>query len=126
MLASPESSTVYCVSLSNSACGDSACTNVIVDYNCGEVVVPTAFSPGSEDVNAFECVLGACVVNMHLRIYNRWGELVFESFDQESCWDGTHQRNNKPLNTGVFVYQLDADLIDGTQISEKGNITLIR
>ncbi|MEX1001441.1 MAG: gliding motility-associated C-terminal domain-containing protein [Crocinitomicaceae bacterium] len=126
VLASPTSSTVYCVNLSNGTCGDSACTNVIVDYNCGEVVLPTAFSPGIEGVNSLECVLGNCVVSMHLRIYNRWGELVFESVDQNNCWDGTHQKNGKILNTGVFVYQLDAELIDGTSITQKGNITLLR
>ena len=125
-MASPTESTTYCVNLSNGVCQDSACTLVIVEYNCGEVVVPTAFTPNSGDVNSMECVLGTCVINMQMRIYDRWGELVFESYDQNVCWDGSHMRNGKPMSTGVYVYQLDADLIDGTSVSQKGNITLIR
>lgn len=122
----PTQTETICVQLSNGTCSDTACTQIIVDYNCGEVVVPTAFSPNSEDVNALECVLGSCVTNMHFTIYDRWGELVFESTDQNNCWDGTHMRNGKAMSTGVYVYQLDADLIDGTSINQKGNITLLR
>jgi gliding motility-associated-like protein len=125
-MASPEVTTVYCVTVADGACIETACTTVIVEYNCGEVAVPTAFSPNSGDVNSMECVLGECVTGMHFRIYDRWGELVFESTDQSICWDGTHKRNGMPMSTGVYVYQLEADLIDGTSISQKGNITLIR
>ena len=122
----PTQTSTVCVVYSNGVCIDSACTQIIVDYNCGEVAVPTAFSPNSGDVNSVECVLGACVINMHFKIYDRWGELVFESLDQNTCWDGTHARNGKEMSTGVYVFQLEADLIDGTSISQKGNITLLR
>jgi gliding motility-associated-like protein len=124
--ASPEITTAYCVTVVDSGCVDTACTTVIVEYNCGEVAVPTAFTPNSGDVNSMECVLGSCVIDMHFRIYDRWGELVFESTDQNVCWDGTHKRNGKEMSTGVYVYQLDGQLINGETFSQKGNITLIR
>ncbi|MFT4601409.1 MAG: gliding motility-associated-like protein [Arenicella sp.] len=123
---SPTQTTTICVVYSNGVCSDSACTQIIVDYDCGEVAVPTAFTPNSGDANALECVLGTCVVNMQFKIYDRWGELVFESIDPNSCWDGTHIRNGKEMSTGVYVYQLEADLIDGTSVSQNGNITLLR
>ncbi|UKN01468.1 gliding motility-associated C-terminal domain-containing protein [Paracrocinitomix mangrovi] len=125
-IASPIETTTYCVSVYNGTCVDTACTTITVNYDCGELYVPTAFTPASDDVNSFECVLGGCVVDMHFRIYDRWGELVFESFDQEICWDGTHMRNGKMMSTAVFVYVLDATLVTGEQINKKGNISLIR
>jgi gliding motility-associated-like protein len=126
VLANPSSTSTYCVTYSNGTCQDTACTLITVDYNCGEVVVPTAFTPNSGNENSLECVLGTCVVQMNFKIYDRWGELVFESNDQGTCWDGNHMRNGKEMSTGVYVYQIDAQLIDGTNMSAKGNITLIR
>ncbi|MBD3637356.1 MAG: gliding motility-associated C-terminal domain-containing protein [Crocinitomicaceae bacterium] len=125
-IASPLSTTTYCVTAYNGTCSDTACTIVTVDLDCGEVYVPTAFTPSSGDDNAMECVLGGCIVDMHFRIYDRWGELIFECFDQNICWDGTHKRNGKMMSTGVYVYVLDATLADGQQINKKGNISLIR
>ena len=125
-IASPVETTTYCVIGYNGLCSDTACTTVTVDFDCGEVYVPTAFTPNSGDENSLECVMGGCIVEMHFRIYNRWGELIFESFDPEVCWDGTHNRNGKDCSTGVFVYILDAKLATGEDYNKKGNITLIR
>jgi hypothetical protein len=44
--------------------------------------------------------------------------------DQGDCWDGKF--NGKDENTGVFVYYVDAVLINGDKVSKKGNITLMR
>lgn len=125
-VASPIETTIYCVIGYNGTCSDTACTTVFVDFDCGEVYIPTAFTPSSNDDNSLECVLGGCIVNMHLRIYDRWGELIFESFDQNKCWDGTHTRNGKMMSSGVYVYILDATLATGENITKHGNVSLIR
>lgn len=124
--ASPSSTTTYCVIGYNGTCSDTACTTITVDFDCGDVYVPTAFTPNSGDVNSLECVMGGCIIDMHLRVYDRWGELVFESFGQETCWDGTHARNGKPMSTATFVYILDATLATGETMNKKGNVSLIR
>ena len=123
-LASPTETTTYCVTVNNSGCIDTACTVVIVDYNCGDVFVPNAFSPNDDASNNLECVYGSCITQMHFRIYDRWGELVYESSNLNTCWDGTYK--GKDLSTQVFVYLLDATLITGEKVSLKGNISLIR
>jgi hypothetical protein len=124
--ASPLDTTTYCVLVNNAGCVDTACTTVEVYYDCGDIYVPNVLTPLSGDANAFECVFGSCVTGMHFRIYDRWGELVFESTDQKYCWDGTHMRNGKPMSTAVFVYILDATLITGEEVYKTGNISLIR
>ena len=125
-IADPMQTTTYCVIGYSGVCSDTACTVVTVDFDCGEIFIPTAFTPASQDENSYECVLGGCIETMHFRVYDRWGELIFECFDQNICWDGSHMRNGKMMSTGVYVYTLDANLYTGETVNFKGNISLIR
>jgi gliding motility-associated-like protein len=59
-----------------------------------------------------------------MHIFDKWGNLVFETLDIEQGWDGTF--NGKPVNTGVYVYRMDATLKNGETLMESGNITLFR
>jgi gliding motility-associated-like protein len=61
---------------------------------------------------------------MELTIYNRWGEVVFKSDNQNDCWDGTHR--DKPINSGVFVYKLRVIDTLGVEHISSGNVTLVR
>tara|TARA_B100000508_G_scaffold141091_1_gene146315 strand:+ start:44220 stop:46166 length:1947 start_codon:yes stop_codon:yes gene_type:complete len=98
---------------------------VIVAVDFEEIVeVPSAFSPNNDGVNDFLHVLGVGIVNMEFRIYNRFGQLVFESTEVEDGWDGT--LNGEPLNQGLFVYTLTYDLVNGASGEKSGNITLVK
>lgn len=122
---SPTTTTTYCVQVTNTSnCTDSACVTVYVDMECDDVFIPTAFSPNNDGQNDFFYVMSNCISNMHLVIYDRWGEKVFETTDQNLKWDGSYK--GKPLNIAVFVYKLEADLVSGEHLSEKGNVSLVR
>ena len=69
-------------------------------------------------------MLENCIVEMEISIYNRWGEKVFESTNQNDCWDGTYR--NKVVNTGVFVYKLRTVNTEGEENIQSGNVTLVR
>ena len=58
------------------------------------------------------------------RIYNRYGELIFETRNPEEGWDGTF--NQVPINTGVYVYYVELDCYNGASTYVKGNVTLLR
>ncbi len=120
----PEETTTYCAAVSLNGCVDTACVLVTVDIVCGEVFVPNAFSPNGDGANETVKVYNNCIKTMVFRIFNRWGEVVFETTDPTAEWDGTFK--GKPLNSGVFVYTLNAQLIDGTEVDMKGNISLIK
>jgi gliding motility-associated-like protein len=105
-------------------CTDLACVKISIEINCGEVFVPSAFSPNNDGENDLECVYSNCFQGFYFEIYNRWGEKVFETSDKNICWDGTWK--GKELNSAVFVYRLEGILINGEQVSKKGNISLIR
>ncbi len=123
---SPSSTTAYCVTVTDTnSCTNTACVTVTVDLlDCGEIFVPTAFSPNSDGKNELECVLGDCIETFSFAIYDRWGEKVFITDNPKICWDGNYK--GKPMNTATFVYYLEATLTNGIQKNQKGNISLIR
>jgi gliding motility-associated-like protein len=124
-IASPLVTTSYVLVVTDSnGCTDTDNITVFVNYNCSDVFVPNIFTPNTDGHNDLECVRSKCIQTMIFAIYDRWGEKVFESNDQNKCWDGTYQGN--PLNPAVYVYYLEAILYDGTEIRKKGNISLIR
>ena len=111
-IASPTETTTYTVTVTtDDGCSSSDTILVIVEQPCTEVFVPTIFSPNGDNVNDIVCVEGSCIRDLDFRIFNRWGEIVFETKDPSECWDGT--QNNEPLNTGIFAYKVLIINVDG-------------
>jgi len=124
-VATPLATTEYCVRVTNSGgCVDSSCVIITVDATCGEVYVPNYFSPNADGVNDYLCVYGQCIQTMTISIYDRWGECVFTSTSPSQCWDGTF--HGQLMNTAVFVYYLQATLLNGQVVTQKGDISLVR
>ncbi len=86
--------------------------------------LPTAFSPNGDGENDILYVRGAAIRTLDLKIFNRWGQLVFETTSKEKGWDGTF--NGQPQPIEAYAYVLNATFIDGTTKLMKGNITLLR
>jgi gliding motility-associated-like protein len=61
---------------------------------------------------------------MTWKIYNRWGQLVFQTSDPDQGWDGKFRGALQPMD--VFAYTLEVEFTDGTRVTKKGDITLIR
>ena len=87
--------------------------------------MPTGFSPNGDGNNDFlEFFVGYDVEQFTLMIFDRWGNLVFETSTAGDYWDGYYK--GKLLNTGIYTYSLSYTLTEiGTQ-SKSGNITLMR
>lgn len=67
---------------------------------------PTAFTPDQNRINdIFIPGISCFITNYHLKIYNRWGGVVFESHDPTFGWDGTYQGNT--VQDGIFAWNLD-------------------
>lgn len=124
-VASPTETTIYTVTGSDDfGCTGEATVAILIQVVCGDIFIPTIFSPNKDGNNDLQCVMGNCISKMKYSIYDRWGEKVFETDDQTECWDGTFR--GKELNTGVYAYKFDATLVDGTFIEQSGNLTLVR
>jgi gliding motility-associated-like protein len=124
--ANPSQTTVYCVQGTDAnGCADTACMTVTVNTDCGELFIPTAFSPNDDHENDVLCIYGKqCIKEMDFIIYDRWGEKVYESTNPDDCWDGKYK--GEMMNSGVFVYYLNATMLSGQQVVKKGNVTLVR
>ncbi|MEO6327448.1 MAG: PKD domain-containing protein [Ginsengibacter sp.] len=95
----------------------SALINPLID-------VPSAFTPGKFGVNSIVKVKGFGITQMHWKIYNRWGQNVFESASQDLGWDGTFKGKIQPID--VYAYTLDVVFSDGKKFRKTGDITLLR
>lgn len=124
-VANPLEDKHYCVTATDAnGCSNETCMTLSVVIVCGEVFVPSAFSPNDDGENDILCVYSDCMESMTFTLFNRWGEKVYQTNNMSVCWDGTW--NGKPLNSAVFVYTLDGYLINGELIEQKGNVSLIR
>ncbi len=121
----PTVTTQYIVTASNSPyCKRRDSILVKVDFVCGDFFIPNVFSPNGDGLNDDVNIHGFCIATFNLKIFNRWGELIFQTTDKTLGWDGTHR--GKALDTGVFVYSVDGITIEKKPFSKKGNITLLR
>jgi gliding motility-associated-like protein len=124
--AQPNETIEYCVIGSNSAgCTDTACALITVIVNCKELFIPNVFSPNENSLDDKFCLFGVnCIENMTLRIFNRWGELIFMNEDPNTCWDGYYK--GELVMSGAYAYVLEATLSNGERIERKGSVQVIR
>lgn len=109
----------------NKGCYDTAVQQIDVLKSC-YIAVPTAFTPNGDGLNDYLYPLNAFKAdNMKFRVYNRFGQLVFETSDWTKKWDGTINGNPQP--SGTFVWYLQyTDRDSGKKIFQKGTSILIR
>ena len=90
--------------------------------------IPNAFSPNGDGLNDTFGAIGEGITEYNIQIFNRWGELIFESNDMRTRWDGKHRNEIVPM--GVYVYKIsargpDADGRSKKIISETGSVTVV-
>ncbi len=86
--------------------------------------VPNAFIPAQGGRNSIVKVEGFGISKMIWKIYNRWGQIVFQSNNKNSGWNGYYKGKLQP--TDVYAYTLDVEFTDGKKLRKTGDITLLR
>ena len=126
----PPLTTEYTVEVANEGgCKARDKVTVYVLCNNTNVFIPNTFSPNGDGANDIFYPRGSGVYSIKtLRVFNRWGEVVFEKTnfnanDVSSGWDGTFK--GKKLNPDVFVYTIDIMCENNTILNYKGNVALI-
>jgi gliding motility-associated-like protein len=105
---------------------------VMVEPVClaNDLFVPNTFSPNGDGKNDRFYPMGQGVSGLRfMRVFNRWGELVFEKTnfnanDPTAGWDGTYK--GRQLTPDVYVYIIGILCHDNKQVDLKGNVTLLR
>ena len=111
------------VAMNQFGCADTSCAQVQTLVN-PLLDVPNAFTPGRFGQNSVVKVQGFGIGSILFRIYNRWGQLIFETNNPNQGWDGTYRGIPQPMD--VYAYTVEATFFDGTRTTKKGDITLIR
>jgi gliding motility-associated-like protein len=125
-VAQPMQQTTYIVStVSGLNCVRSDTVTIYVDRT-HSLFIPTAFTPNKDGVNDVFRVKARGVAVFSMSIYNRWGELIYLSYDLHKGWDGTYKRELQAA--GGFVYKITYSFFgEETQVhTQKGAFTLIR
>lgn len=125
-VASPTDTTNYILLVSDSAgCMDSSFAYISV-HRPFIITFPSAFSPNNDGHNdRFRAITNGVVTKYSLKVYNRWGELVYQTTNLKDGWDGTYKGADQPNSTFVWVAEyLQSGAAETTHT--KGNVTLIR
>jgi gliding motility-associated-like protein len=129
--ATPKFTTKYTVKVTDTnGCENTKTVTLVVLCNDKNFFIPNTFSPNNDGNNDRFYPRGTGINMIRaLRIFNRWGEMVFEkrnfaANDASSGWDGTY--NGKPASSDTYVYMIDIVCDNASIITYKGNITLIR
>lgn len=124
---SPESNSIFSVEVTD-ALGCSDIDFVLVRVlSCDETLffIPNIISPNNDGMNdIFKFSYEGLSTVTGVKIFNRWGELMFQTTNLDEHWDGTF--NGQVCNPGVYVYTIGAVCLDGTETIISGNITLVR
>jgi gliding motility-associated-like protein len=114
---------VILIATNDAGCPDTARAQVVAII-VPRLDLPNAFTPQSNSLNSVIYVRGFGIGRMRWRIYNRVGNLVFESNSQGIGWDGKYKGLLQPMD--VYAYTLEVEFTDGTKATKKGDITLLR
>jgi gliding motility-associated-like protein len=95
----------YFITALDSVNNESLHSDTVCVDNCPIYQLPNVFSPNGDQVNDFfKPYPYKFVESIDIKIYNRWGNLIFASTDPEILWDGTIQKTKQPCTDGVYYY----------------------
>jgi len=106
-------------------CYDTA-TRIVTSVPGCLIAVPSAFTPNGDGLNDYLYPInGYKAQNLEFKVFNRWGQMVFETTDWTIKWDGTV--NGQKQNPGTYVWELQyTDGNTGKKVAQKGTVVLIR
>jgi gliding motility-associated-like protein len=126
VIVTPETTTTYTVSiLESSGCPKSAILTIyVIECDPATIFVPNTFTPNGDGKNDILYVRGNEITELYFAVYNRWGQLVFETTDITKGWNGIY--NGIKADPAVFAWYLRGKCFNGEMLEKKGNVTLIR
>lgn len=106
-------------------CADTINGLIYID-DIGNNYVPNIFTPNNDKVNDVFFIKGENITSSNMKIFNRWGGLVFENEDAKTGWNGVIQHNKNIADDGVYFYIIEIVLGNNRVYKFNGNVTLIK
>lgn len=104
-------------------CKDTITVKVRVDPEF-RFYIPSAFTPDDDGKNEEFFGSGIGIIDYRMRIYDRWGEQIFESNEYDYHWDGTYR--GQQVQKGVYIYLFNIKDVKGNPHEFRGHVTLTR
>jgi PKD repeat protein len=134
----PDSRSVRLEVFNQNGCSDTAVQPLPLEVQSSDTRIKfaTAFSPnpsgpgdgsftiGSKRIDLFHPIYIEVPVQIHLRVYTRRGELIYETHELYQGWDG--YIHHEPAQSGVYVWMVEGKWTDGSSFSYHGDVTLLR
>lgn len=104
------------------------CTNTAYTLIQGPIIlyVPNAFTPNNDGINDVFRVNGNGIMRYNIKIFNRWGEKVFESDDIDEVWDGSHVGGEYYVPNAIYTYVIEVKGFDTDAFERVGHISVMR
>ncbi|HQW85734.1 MAG TPA: gliding motility-associated C-terminal domain-containing protein [Flavobacteriales bacterium] len=118
----PETTTLYTVQMTD-ANGCLATDQVLVIID-GALYVPNTFTPNEDGINDTFFALGKEIDTFRMMVFNRWGEMIFETDVLTGRWDGTYNGVGSPIDT--YVWRVDYTELNGEDHVLYGHVNLVR
>jgi gliding motility-associated-like protein len=111
--------------LTEYGCLDSASVTYDNIQPCCKFSYPNAFTPNGDGKNdGFKVITYGNTWDYKLAVYNRWGQMVFLTYDPGAYWDGTQY--GQPCEPGTYFYYFNGRCLTGVTGEHKGDVTLVR
>jgi len=126
-IVSPNFTTTYVVTGTVNGCSSKDTLTVYVE-GVSELIIPNVFSPNFDKINDGFNLEGGCIISVDKKIFNRWGQLLFESKQIAEKWDGrTTTGVNVPEGTYFYIFIVN-QFENGSEVQKtyKGTVTLLR
>ncbi|MEO5571062.1 MAG: gliding motility-associated C-terminal domain-containing protein [Bacteroidia bacterium] len=88
------------------------------------IYIPNSFTPNGDGLNDTFGISGEAIQSFSLRIFNRWGDMIFETNNTTDQWNGTYKGQKVP--TGSYVYKIYASGLTGKRVQREGAVTLVQ
>jgi len=95
----------------------------LMDCGCG-LFLPKAFTPNNDGINDIFRPRSDCISNYEMKIFNRWGEMVFKGNEQNIGWNGKFKGRNCPAEVYAYIVWYNSE--SNKRIMKSGNVSLIR
>lgn len=98
-------------------------SNEVIIIPAMSIYVPNTFTPNGDGLNDTFGVTGEAIEEFRMQVFNRWGQLVFESKNAMDRWDGTYL--GEPVPMGTYVYKITASTAKGGRQLKEGQVNVI-
>ena len=116
---------VYWLRVDNNGC---IASDTIEMKKCSEIWVPNVFTPNGDGTNEIFKPVTTEIQKLTMYIYNRWGEMIFETSDVNGGWDGKLHGNDVPTGVYFWLIRYNENRSSALNIEKeiKGSVTLLR